>query len=355
MKRLAMVLLFLSLATPLLAEPAPTTQLSKSDQLAKAALDGLERVPPMLPGMTREQHMEKVMQYYRDHAALSLELYQLDPDHKRIVQALSMRWNVLRWDNKFADIISETDAYLKAHPDGPAKDAAFSIRAQSRLALAQTTEERAAVIKETLAAGKDREFLAPLYSGMISAIKKSGHKEEAAAYWKDFLVDFKDTKYVKELGARKDLYKDKIGKPVDFKFNDAISGRLITTESLRGKVVVLDFWATWCGPCKAEMPKLKEIYAKFKDQGVEFIGVNVDNGDDGIEVLRKFVAANQIPWPQYYQEPDNFIQKWNVNQFPTIFVIDTQGNLVTAQGRGKLETLLPELLAKKPTQTLSAQ
>ena len=71
--------------------------------------------------------------------------------------------------------------------------------------------------------------------------------------------------------------KEAVGKPFEIAFVDAIKGGQLSSETLKGKVVVVDFWATWCGPCVAEMPKMKDLYAKYKDQGVEFVGVSLDS------------------------------------------------------------------------------
>lgn len=127
---------------------------------------------------------------------------------------------------------------------------------------------------------------------------------------------------------------------------------LTSFDSLRGKVIVLDFWATWCGPCVAEMPHMKELYAQYKDKGVEFIGVSLDYPEDhprgsGLEKLRTYVDENDIGWPQYYQGnywQSDFSTGWGINSIPAIFVVDTEGNLHSTNARGKLDTMIPELL-----------
>ena len=120
-------------------------------------------------------------------------------------------------------------------------------------------------------------------------------------------------------------------------------------KDLKGQVVVLDFWATWCGPCVREMPKMKKLYAKYHDEGVQFIGISLDKSEDegGLDALKKYVSEKEILWPQYYLRKDGdieFSNSWGISGIPALFIIDKKGNLKSVQARYKLEKLIPELL-----------
>ena len=138
------------------------------------------------------------------------------------------------------------------------------------------------------------------------------------------------------------------GKPLKFEGATPYGG-LVSTADYRGRVVLVDFWASWCGPCKEELPKLKKFYAQHRPAGLEIIGVSCDN--DGQELV-KFLRQNRdMPWPQLFDATQPgwhaLAAQYSVNSIPTMFVLDRRGVVRSVDGRHNYETLVPELL-KEP-------
>jgi thiol-disulfide isomerase/thioredoxin len=105
-----------------------------------------------------------------------------------------------------------------------------------------------------------------------------------------------------------------------------LDGKIVTSDDFKGKVVVLDFWATWCPPCKAEIPGYIALQKKYAADGLVFVGISVD--EDGPLVVRKFVKEHGINYQIVMFNEDVVNAFAPIDGYPTTFIIDRDGNIV---------------------------
>ena len=167
------------------------------------------------------------------------------------------------------------------------------------------------------------------------------------------LKEYPNSPLANQIKGERTKRQEAIGKLFELEFTDAIKDSPLSVKDLKGKVAVVDFWSTECGPWVRDLPRMKELYAKYHDQGVEFIGVSLDGNpwqrEPGTpQSFKNFIAAHHIPWPQYYQGwGSEFSSSWGIHAIPTMFLVDQDGKLVSVAAREHLETLIQELLNKK--------
>jgi thiol-disulfide isomerase/thioredoxin len=121
-------------------------------------------------------------------------------------------------------------------------------------------------------------------------------------------------------------------------------GKELKLAHLKGKVVVLDFWGVWCGPCRAAMPHLKELYEKHKDEGLEVIGVHTTmRGEDAAA----FVEEQELPWPVAIDVEKKTVEAFRVDSFPDYYIIDRAGELRVADLANRELDRVIEILLKE--------
>ena len=141
---------------------------------------------------------------------------------------------------------------------------------------------------------------------------------------------------------------ESLGQEIDFAAT-RLDGQPLDWESYRGQVVLIDFWATWCGPCLAELPHIRELYERYHQRGFDVIGVSVDRDQDA---LQAFVEKNKLPWAVTFHTDEAELGlaqplavQFGVSTVPVALLVDQEGRLISLDARGdELRTWLERLL-----------
>jgi len=183
------------------------------------------------------------------------------------------------------------------------------------------------------------------YKWLETAVEQ-GFLSYSALYEKEFEPLRKDKRFNPIIERIKSAIG--IGKPAKDFSSVLISGEKFSLSGLKGKVVLIDFWATWCPPCVKGIPHLKELYKKLKNRNFEVVGISLDKNK---ELVDKYIAKEQIKWKMIYSGKawaDDIAKNYKVNLIPSYWVIDKNGILrdfgMHLRDEHKLEKAIEKLL-----------
>ena len=138
---------------------------------------------------------------------------------------------------------------------------------------------------------------------------------------------------------------DFMGKPLDLKFS-AVDGSSVNLANLHGKVVLIDFWATWCGPCMGEVPNVVAAYKKYHDKGFEIIGISLDKNKD---TMLKITREKGMTWPQYFDGKgwnNELSSLFHIHGIPSMWLVNKNGLIATTEARRDLDNEVAKLLSE---------
>ena len=256
----------------------------------------------------------------------------------------------------FLALFGDKDTLDRLDADAKNSDAAKSIEAKSSLLMVhwiKSSQDAAAqekILDEAQKLARDNADNDKLTDVLMAMGQIGAATPQLATKVKDAAVAMNtpSAKQMKEQVDHEQKLASMENKPLTIE-GVKLDGSKFSSADWKGKVIFVDFWATWCGPCKAELPRVKKAYADFHDKGLEVLGVSCDHaGSD----LQQFLDSNKdMPWPQLFdtKHPDwnPIATSYGIEAIPTMFLIDKKGVLRSVTARENFEEMIPKLLGEK--------
>jgi thiol-disulfide isomerase/thioredoxin len=354
------------------APPAPADQ-----PAAKAPADAPETDPFKIPEgndpkvlqefltkLAKTQPEKRSLQGRREHLrkveGVVVKVQEKDLDETTALMATDFRFQLLRVLEATGDETAAADrekfvATLakSKHPKVAERGLVYSLAGRVSSIGEMKAEARQQVIADIasfIAAGEVTQERYELASTLPELLAQLGDNEMAAKALDSFATAFESRKddrvadLVNQLRATGRRY-GLVGKPMQVK-GKTVDGKEFTVESLKGKVILVDFWATWCGPCLQEMPHVRELYEGYHGKGFEVVGVSLDQKK---EVLQEFLSAEKVPWTQLFADAEGeagwsnpIARYYGISAIPTAILIGKDGNVVSLNATGRELTKLLE-------------
>jgi len=249
-------------------------------------------------------------------------------------------------------------SFRKAYRDSPESvDAAFelgSLLYSKGMLLQDESSYKQAITylsEYVTRSSNDRQKLAAAHFYLAESYKANNKFDDARHEYKLVIDEFGDVSPRIKQMAQTNLddfdvqQKLAVGnEPINFEVK-SIKGTKLSPAQYHGKVLLIDFWATWCGPCRAEMPNVKKIYNKYKTRGFEIVGISLDKSRSDLD---RYLVSNSITWPQYFDGKywnNDIAHQYGVRSIPTTYLVDRNGKIRYKSLRGaKLEKAVDKLV-----------